>query len=227
MIITLTQQGREPLISRPTTAVQNLTGLILWLYNNRLLPKQDRDRKRILKEISSLGVGDTDQKQTYICRFARSVPASSWPGECRYALTFDPDVTVVVEREPAVLNVSRIVICPYCEGRAVLVDSAEVYSRSYGMIWLCRPCGAYVGVHKGSPSAEPKGTLAKPELRLLRKQAHEAFDPLWISGGMSRVEAYRHLQEIMDLSPDEAHIGRFNVEQCRTLIDRLKAGVLS
>lgn len=45
------------------------------------------------------------------------------------------------------------VFCPYCGERAEFVDSAEVYhGQSYGLIYLCRPCDAYVGCHECSSS---------------------------------------------------------------------------
>jgi len=56
------------------------------------------------------------------------------------------------------------------------------------MIYLCRSCDAYVGVHKGTD--KPKGRLANAELREYKKKAHSAFDPLWRFGGMMRRQAY-------------------------------------
>ena len=41
-------------------------------------------------------------------------------------------------------------ICPYCGNRTEYVDSSVIYGRSYGMIYLCWDCMAYVGVHKGT-----------------------------------------------------------------------------
>lgn len=53
----------------------------------------------------------------------------------------------------------RIVICDYCGTPADFVDSSVVYhGHSFGMIYLCPRCGAYVGVHKGSD--KPLGRLA-------------------------------------------------------------------
>lgn len=39
-------------------------------------------------------------------------------------------------------------VCPYCGKPTEYVDSSVIYGRSYGMIYLCRDCRAYVGVHK-------------------------------------------------------------------------------
>ena len=75
----------------------------------------------------------------------------------------------------------QIVICDYCGTPADFVDSSVVYhGHSFGMIYLCPRCGAYVGVHKGSD--KPLGRLANSELRNWKKAAHAAFDPLWKYG---------------------------------------------
>lgn len=115
-------------------------------------------------------------------------------------------------------------ICPYCGNPAKLVDSATVYKgRSYGMIWDCRPCDAYVGCHKNSASHVPLGRLADKELRQWKMKAHQAFDPLWKSGEMKRTVAYRMLREALGVEPRDAHIGMLNVEQCRKLVAHLAA----
>lgn len=114
----------------------------------------------------------------------------------------------------------RIVRCDYDGERAVFIDSAAVYGgRSFGMIWRCARCGAYVGVHEGTNN--PLGRLANAELRRWKKAAHAAFDPLWRSGRMTRQEAYAHLQEIMGMTVGEAHIGRFDIPECRRLVQLL------
>lgn len=69
----------------------------------------------------------------------------------------------------------RKVHCDYCGRRAEYVDSKVIYGKSYGMIYLCRNCMAYVGVHKGSD--KPLGRLANAQLRHWKKEAHAAFDP--------------------------------------------------
>jgi DNA-directed RNA polymerase subunit RPC12/RpoP len=103
-------------------------------------------------------------------------------------------------------------VCEYCGGKVILTDSAVVYGRSYGDIYLCTNCNAYVGVHKGTK--KPLGTLANTVLRLKRKETHEAFDALWKKEGLTRSEAYAWLERRMNLPKHLAHIGRFNVEQC-------------
>lgn len=112
----------------------------------------------------------------------------------------------------------REVYCGYCGGRAEFVDSKIIYGRSYGMIYLCRKCNAYVGVHKGSDL--PLGRLANAQLRRWKRAAHDAFDPLWQSGSFRgcRKAAYRWLSERMELPAEETHIGMFDVAQCQRAI---------
>jgi len=112
--------------------------------------------------------------------------------------------------------------CPYCGGNVNIVDSIIIYGRSYGMVWLCQPCDAYVGVQKGTE--RPLGTLANRELREWRKQAHSIFDPIWKSNGSGkekrekRKDAYRYMIKIMNIPSKLAHIAMFDIEQCKKLI---------
>ena len=110
------------------------------------------------------------------------------------------------------------VFCDYCGRRAEYVDSKIIYGKSYGMIYLCRNCMAYVGVHKGTD--KPLGRLANAELRRWKKEAHAAFDPLWQRGRFRgrRNDAYRWLAEQMGIPVEETHIGMFDIEQCRRAI---------
>ena len=113
--------------------------------------------------------------------------------------------------------------CPYCGGSVSLVSSSKVYrGRDFGLMYLCDnypSCDAYVGVHKGTN--RPLGTLANAELREWRKKAHAAFDPLHKSGRMSRKQAYKLMQHLMDIDDKEAHIANFDVDQCKALIEKL------
>lgn len=113
------------------------------------------------------------------------------------------------------------VFCPYCGKRAEFVDSAEVYhGRSYGMIYLCRPCDAYVGCHGNGKGDSPKGRLANAELRRWKIAAHNAFDPLWKFGTFRgrRNSAYAWLAEQMGLPKEKTHIGMFDVAECQQVI---------
>ena len=116
--------------------------------------------------------------------------------------------------------------CPYCEEPAVFTDSAEVYGgRSYGMIYLCRPCQAWVGVHRGTET--PLGRLANKELRRAKVAAHAAFDPLWkrkiekegCKKHVARGAAYRWLAEQLEIDFDDCHIGMFDVETRKRVVE--------
>ena len=108
------------------------------------------------------------------------------------------------------------VICPYCGKHAEYVDSKDIYGISYGMIYLCRDCCAYVGCHRGSK--RPLGQLADADTRKWRHRAHSCFDWLWRKHYFSRGGAYRWLAEQMGLDVKLTHIGMFDVEQCQKVI---------
>ena len=116
-------------------------------------------------------------------------------------------------------------ICPYCQQVAVYVDSTAVYRRSYGMIYLCRQCNAYVGVHNGTD--KPLGRLANAELRKAKIAAHDAFDPLWKGkirrDGCAKYKArgagYKWLAKQLQMNPEDCHIGMFDVDLCKQVVE--------
>lgn len=108
-------------------------------------------------------------------------------------------------------------ICPYCGNPTEFVDSSVVYRRSYGMIYLCSGCDAYVGVHKGTNRA--LGRVARKPLRKMKHQAHEYFDKIWELGYMKRTEAYAWLSRMLDLPSDYTHIGMFSEITCLRVIN--------
>lgn len=123
------------------------------------------------------------------------------------------------------IKIKKGEICPYCYNKPELVDSSEVYGRSYGLIYLCRDCDAYVGVHVNSKKNIPLGRLANKELREAKKKAHKYFDPLWeakMSTGIpkkkARFLAYKWLSSCMGLRMKDTHIGMFDIEQCNQVI---------
>ena len=106
--------------------------------------------------------------------------------------------------------------CPYCYQPAEHVSNAEVYGKPYGrshMIWLCRPCDAYVGCVNNT--RKPKGTMAKKSLRMMRVKAHNAFDPLWRDGPLTRSEAYDAISRDFGF---EVHIGQSDEARCLEII---------
>jgi hypothetical protein len=110
--------------------------------------------------------------------------------------------------------------CPYCQGEVMFLTSKQFYGVDYGTnVYSCKPCDAYVGTHGNTK--QPLGTLANKELRKYRSLAHKAFDPLWKTKGMTRTAAYRWMSEQMSIPPQEAHIGMFNINQCKQIIELL------
>lgn len=106
--------------------------------------------------------------------------------------------------------------CPYCDRDTIFVDSKEVYGRSYGMIYMCRPCHAWVGVHGGTKIA--LGRLANAELREAKKEAHKYFNMIYELKIMTRPEAYAWLSGWLEIPSQETHIGMFDVELCQQTI---------
>lgn len=119
-----------------------------------------------------------------------------------------------------------MVECPYCGSEAVIRYADEIYGDAgrSERLWVCSnwpDCDAYVGCH--TRTRHPLGRLANPELRRWKRKAHEHFDQLWVNddgedGEMTRSE-YSWLK--MGLTEDEAHIGEFDVEQCKDLVFHL------
>jgi hypothetical protein len=68
----------------------------------------------------------------------------------------------------------------------------------------------------------PLGRLANAELREWKKRAHAHFDPLWQSRRYSRSKAYRMASDMMGKSVSETHIGMFDVQDCKDLIESIK-----
>lgn len=119
--------------------------------------------------------------------------------------------------------------CPYCGSDTELKDSAVIYNgKSYGMVWVCSrfpACNSYVGCHKGT--TKPLGIPANLELRNARSLAHKLLDSMWlfrainedISDSKARSDAYAWLAAAMKLDPADCHIGMFDLEQCRRVVD--------
>lgn len=114
--------------------------------------------------------------------------------------------------------------CPYCGARAHLWPAWVVHGARTRdpteKLYVCARypfCDSYVSAHRDT--LLPMGTLAGPELRRKRIEAHNALDRLMVSSAMTRKEAYRWLQRLMNLSEEEAHIAQFTEPQCQMVID--------
>lgn len=120
-------------------------------------------------------------------------------------------------------------VCPYCWGETEYIDSSYVYGRSYGMIYICKPCDAYVGVHRGTDRA--LGRLADRELRSAKRRAHYYFDQIaktslineiysdYISGMSNRSKAYKWLAGRLGIEERLCHIGMMDVGQCEEVVE--------
>lgn len=118
--------------------------------------------------------------------------------------------------------------CPYCGNICDYVDSSAVYQQSYGMIYLCRPCQVWVGVHHGNTD-QSYGFVAKKALRDLRHETHKMFDPLWerksqygLTKKQAQAKARKWLADLLQIDVVECHIGMFHEEQCRKTIEFCK-----
>lgn len=126
--------------------------------------------------------------------------------------------------ERVVDQLRRPVKCDNCSGSfPELVHNRIVYGRDKGewpLIWYCRKCKATVSCHPGT--SIPMGYMATSKTRKLRQEVHKVFDRLWLEGWSSRDRAYRWLASQMHLTKHQAHISRFNSEQCRLAIKLCK-----
>jgi len=118
--------------------------------------------------------------------------------------------------------------CRYCQQFAALTRAGETdypYYADYGPLWLCAPCGAWVGCHKGTTT--PLGGLANAELRAWKVKAHAAFDPLWqgkirrdkCSKKNARTAGYKWLAGQLGIDVKICHIGYMSVAECQKVVD--------
>ena len=119
-------------------------------------------------------------------------------------------------------------LCPYCKAFSQRVTGETVYPHRPDLadkvFYVCTPCDARVGTHAGT--GRPLGRLANADLRKAKVNAHNALDPYWQDGRMTRTEAYRRLAELMDIPIEECHIGEFTLEQCERVESLCREGVL-
>jgi hypothetical protein len=120
--------------------------------------------------------------------------------------------------------------CGHCQGPARRCSSRDddyPYSRDFGPVYLCRPCGAYVGTH---PGGMPKGVPANAEQRAGRQRAHALLDPVWQcmvmklgSNQAARRPVYRWLAGKLGKSEGETHIACFLGAELATVLVILSA----
>ncbi len=107
-------------------------------------------------------------------------------------------------------------VCPYCNQPSKLIDSEVIYGKSFGLIYLCEKCRAYVGVHKNT--TEAKGRLANATLRALKKETHFYFDKIWDGNKRERRKAYAWLSRMLEIPAEYTHIGMFGEKTCKKAI---------
>ena len=61
--------------------------------------------------------------------------------------------------------------------------------------------------------------VAFADVAVMRTLAHDAFDPLWERGRMTRREAYEVLAKHMGMHPKRCHIRYFTPEQCAKVVE--------
>ena len=107
-------------------------------------------------------------------------------------------------------------------GRPAVLRSAEGICKTHrpgAMVYVCSDypaCNSFVMAHPNTLA--PMGSLAGPELRRLRYEAHQEFDRLYKTGLMTRNEAYRWLSYIVQAPMSHAHIGHLGEYYCRMVI---------
>lgn len=102
--------------------------------------------------------------------------------------------------------------CPECGAAMRLRDSR------YGMFYGCTKYPQCDGTHGAHPDGSPLGTPASKDTKRARVALHDEFGRLWKGGSMSRREAYAWLRGVTLLSSDDAHIGKFDKDQCEWVI---------
>lgn len=111
--------------------------------------------------------------------------------------------------------------CPYCSCPAAEATGRDVFPQwphlATRRFMVCQPCDARVGINPHT--GKPYGPLANAELRMLRKQCHLRFDPLWQRAAehlhrAARAGAYAWLAA--ELGVPVVHFGALNdVETAR------------
>lgn len=106
--------------------------------------------------------------------------------------------------------------CPYCNNKAEWVENKAIYGRNYGksyMMYLCKPCDAYVGCHNNTKKA--LGVMANKELREWRKKVHAYIDPIWKEGKRHRGSVYAQITKELGF---RFHTGESDSEICKKVL---------
>ena len=116
--------------------------------------------------------------------------------------------------------------CGECGASMVLRTTTKMLSKE-GLPLKFYGCSRYPechGTHSAHQSSgKPMGIPANKETKEWRQKAHALFDPYVAKWFSNRREGYKFLKNIMGLLPEDAHISRFDIEQCKKLILLLEA----
>jgi hypothetical protein len=96
---------------------------------------------------------------------------------------------------------------------------SETFSRYF---YGCSRHPKCAGSLPANPDGSPRGAPRKKSLQKARNAAHTSFDTLWKEKHISRTKAYKWLQEVMGLRPEDAHMYQMTEEQCATVISMVK-----
>jgi hypothetical protein len=99
--------------------------------------------------------------------------------------------------------------CPDC-GKQMILRSSK-----YGLFYGCVGYPGCKGAHGAHPDGSPLGIPATKETKQARIRAHEAFDKLWKSGGMTRTEAYAWIAKELGRT---VHMGSADIELCERVV---------
>lgn len=118
--------------------------------------------------------------------------------------------------------------CPYCGAETEYRSSEGIYQEYTCMLHVCNDCDAHVGCIPGSDQS--MGMLAKKGLRNLRIECHKVYDPLidakvnqsGVKRKQAQAEGRKWLSSYLDIEIECCHIGYFDEEQCRRVIEKCK-----
>ena len=116
-------------------------------------------------------------------------------------------------------------ICHIC-GAAVELVSKKLLLESApakAKVYRCtnQACDSYVGCRGHSNVAV--GSLANPQTRLARREAHGALAELIKSGRMTSSEAYQWMQHLLSLPYSRRGIAWLSADECSVLITEVRA----
>lgn len=104
--------------------------------------------------------------------------------------------------------------CPECGKKMVLKKSK--YGPFYGCVDYPN-CRATHGADRDT--GDPLGVPVNQATRAYRMLAHDAFDKLWDNKTVKRSFAYLWLSTSLGVDANKCHIGQFDIEQCKRVIE--------